>query len=258
MTKLVHTPLQALKRIHIRAQNRYTPFTTTYPGFPCFVPDKSSFLFMYDEIMDREIYKFTTHEPAPRILDCGANIGLATVYLKQQYPQARVTCFEPDDATFIALEKNITAAGFSDVELVHAGLGAREETRTFFSEGADGGRIATSDDAKNETNITEVKLIPLSPYLDEPIDFLKIDIEGSEAEVLEECKDKLGKVKQIFVEYHSLHDEPQTLPRILEILKTAGFRVYIEDVGVHSKHPLESIQTHMGYDSQLNIFGYRV
>ncbi|MEO6536134.1 MAG: FkbM family methyltransferase [Candidatus Paceibacterota bacterium] len=257
MEKPAQSLLQALKRLHIRAQSRYTPFTTTYPGFACFVPDKSSFLFMYDEIMGREIYKFTTDVPAPRILDCGANIGLATVYLKQKYPNAHVTCFEPDDATFAALEKNIVTAGLSGVELVHAGLGDKEETRTFFSEGADGGRVATSDDTKNETNITEVKLIPLSPYLNEPIDFLKIDIEGSEAEVLEECKDKLGNVKRIFVEYHSLHNAPQTLPRILEIMKNAGFRLYIEDAGVHSEHPLESIQTHLGYDSQLNIFGYR-
>ncbi len=239
MKKPAHSPFQALKRLHIRSQSRFTPFTSNYLGFPCTVPDKSSFLSMSDEIFGREIYSFSTDSVAPRILDCGANIGLATIFWKRRFPEARITCFEPDDSTFAALEKNIASAGVAGVELVHAGLGAKEEIKTFFSEGADGGRVATADDIRNAKNIMHVKLVTLSPYLSEPIDVLKIDIEGSEAEVLEECKDKLDNVQKIFIEYHSLHDEPQTLPHILE-------------------NPFVSIQTHLGYDNQLNIFGYRV
>jgi len=209
---------------------------------------------MHDEIFTRELYRFQTDTAAPRILDCGANIGLATVYWKRLFPAARIICFEPDPITFDTLTKNIASAGLSDVTCIPKGLGAKEETRQFFSEGADGGRVAVSEDTHD---LITINLTPLSPYLSEPIDFLKIDIEGSEYEVLEECKDSLGSVERIFIEYHSLHEAPQDLARILEILSNAGFRYYIEGTGVHSAHPFVSVQTHLGYDNQLNIFGYR-
>lgn len=245
----------ALKRLRIRAHKRYTPLMTTYPGFTCLVPDKSSFLSMCDEIFDREIYRFKTETTTPRILDCGANIGLAAIYWKRFYPAADITCFEPDPTMFEALTHNLKSAGVGRITLVKAGLGSKKETRNFFREGADGGRIATAED---NHDIISIDIVPLSPYLETPVDLLKIDIEGSEFEVLTECAARLGNVRSIFVEYHSLHSIPQDLAALLKILTDAGFRFYIEDTGVHSKHPLVSVETHLGYDNQLNIFGYRV
>jgi hypothetical protein len=87
---------------------------------------------------------------------------------------------------------------------------------------------------------------------------LKIDIEGSELDVLSESREKLTNVQNIFIEYHSLHTKDQVLQQILDILTDAGFRYYIESTGISSKHPLERIETHLGYDNQLNIFGYRI
>ena len=66
----------------------------------------------------------------------------------------------------------------------------------------------------------------LSPYLEGPVDFLKLDVEGSERDVLQELADagKLALVEQMVVEYHH-HLEPGTdrLAAFLGLLEEHGF-----------------------------------
>ena len=45
---------------------------------------------------------------------------------------------------------------------------------------------------------------------------LKIDIEGAEFEVLDDCKNHLNNIENIFIEYHSSNKKPQQLHDILE------------------------------------------
>jgi len=127
---------------------------------------------------------------------------------------------------------------------------------TFFfrDQGADGGRIAKRQD---DQDILEVEAVCLSDYLNKGVDFLKLDIEGNEIEVLEEASSKLSSVKRIFVEYHSYYYEEQKLEKLLSILKQAGFRYYIKTAFV-SENPFLEIKKHFGYDLQLNIWGVRL
>ncbi|MGJ0329149.1 FkbM family methyltransferase [Aliarcobacter cryaerophilus] len=221
------------------------------------VPDAASLLFLNHELFGLEIYKFNSEKTEPFIIDCGANIGLSVIYFKKLFPKAKVIAFEPDKKIFEYLQFNINSFEFNDVELINKGLWKEETTLKFFSEGADGGRIA--DESMHE-NIIEIETVKLSSYLnkEKQIDFLKLDIEGSETEVLLESGTFLSKVKNIFIEYHSFSNQKQTLSTILSILEKNGFRYYIEHIGVKSNHPFINIRNYVGFDNQLNIFGYRV
>ena len=76
-----------------------------------------SFDFQREEIFRREQYRFETDAPAPFIVDCGANIGMATLYFKSLYPDATVLAFEPDPAAFACLqEKRSSSVGCSSRE----------------------------------------------------------------------------------------------------------------------------------------------
>src|SRR5579862_10008371 len=55
---------------------------------------------LYSEIFARQNYEFTSTRENPVILDCGANIGMATFYFKWRFPEAQITSFEPDPSTF--------------------------------------------------------------------------------------------------------------------------------------------------------------
>lgn len=236
---------------------RFQELEIEFLGTPIRVPDSASLRFLNHELFGLEIYKFKNEKDTPLIIDCGANIGLSVIYFKRLFPKAKVIAFEPDKKIFDYLKFNINSFGFKDVELINKGLWKEETVLKFFSEGADGGRIA--NESMHE-NIIEIETVKLSSYLnkEKQIDFLKLDIEGAETEVLLESETSLSKVKNIFIEYHSFSNQKQTLSTILSILEKNGFRYYIEHIGVKSNHPFINIKNYVGFDNQLNIFGYRV
>ncbi|MGM0411165.1 MAG: FkbM family methyltransferase, partial [Bacillota bacterium] len=47
----------------------------------------------------------------PVIIDCGGNIGLSTLYLAIQYPEAKIYTIEPDEDNFEILRKNTAFLG---------------------------------------------------------------------------------------------------------------------------------------------------
>ncbi len=218
--------------------------------------DSASFLFMFEEIFEKEIYKFQADSDSPIIVDCGANIGLSVLYFKKKYPKSIITAFEPDKKVFEILQENISYHHYKNITLINKALWDTETSLDFYSEGADGGRIALESDLNQ---IIKVDTIELKGFIQDIfIDFLKIDIEGSETVVLRDCKDSLLNVKNIFIEYHSIVNERQTLSEILSILQDAGFRYYISPIGVQSKNPFISLNSFLSMDNQLNIFGFRL
>jgi len=232
---------------------RYTKLETAILGANFIVPDSASFVFMFKEIFFEHIYKFNADKNKPFIIDCGANIGLSVIYFKQLYPEATVIAFEPDDQIFDILSKNISSFKFNDVQLINKGLWNKEGKLSFKREGADAGQI----NFKNEASDYSIEVTKLSFYLKQKVDFLKIDIEGAEVTVLEECKAELSNVKYIFIEYHSFIKQEQHLDKVFSILKSSGFRTYVDCPGLHSKNPFMHINTYNGMDMQLNIFGIR-
>lgn len=216
--------------------------------------DAPSFLFMRGEIFESEIYRFQCSKQNPYIIDCGANIGLSVIYFKKLFPDSLILAFEPDENIFNILCKNMVTFDLQGITLSNKALWGMESCVPFYMEGADGGRI---DSAKPSQTSFYVDATTLGQYLEKPVDFLKLDIEGAEYNVLEECKNGLVNVERIFLEYHSTHDEPQRLGRILEILTEAGFRYYVEHIGVTSKHPFIRSHTYNNFDNQLNIYAYR-
>jgi hypothetical protein len=73
----------------------------------------------------------------------------------------------------------------------------------------------------------EIAIVPVSKIIDElqldRVDLFKIDVEGSERDVLMGLNEKdWPKIRQIVLE---VHDSPKTLPEIVEQLERHGFRV---------------------------------
>lgn len=232
---------------------RYEQVNPKLFGKKIHVPDAASYIFMCREIFERKIYEFQTTKKEPFIIDGGANIGLSVIFFKKLYPNAKIIAFEPDNQIFNILKSNIKKFGFQHIKLEKKALWKTETTLKFQSEGADGGRL----ESKSNSDLIEVSTLSLRSYLQEEVDFLKLDIEGAETTVLESCEDLLGNVKNLFVEYHSFYPESQTLEKILTILTKNGFRYYLENNGVSSKNPFQKIHTESGMDLQLNIFAYR-
>ena len=242
------------KLLKLALTPRYTATSVKLFGGKFKLVDSASFLWTYYEIFDSEIYIFNSETNNPLIIDCGANIGLSILYLKRLYPQSRIIAFEPDLNIFQTLESNINNFNLSNVELTRKAVWKSEGFLEFASEGSDGGRL--SDEEELGLKKYQVPTVRLGNYLTQPVDFLKIDIEGAETEVLKDIQEELVNVKNIFVEYHSFAEQPQSLNVLIDILTQAGFRIYVQTLCV-SPQPLHTIDALNGMDMQLNIFGLR-
>lgn len=232
----------------------FTPAATDLLGQRLDLVDGRSFEATFHEIFEKEIYRFETAKAEPLIIDGGANIGLSVIYFKRLYPRSRIIAFEPDPAIFAVLKNNCMNFGLNDVELVDKALWTSDTTLKFRREGGEGGRIAGKLDG---TNLIEVHTRRLKDYLEvQPVELLKLDIEGAETEVLRDCKNQLSNVRFLFVEYHSFAGSSQTLHELTSILHAAGFRLHMQ-ILEPSHQPFINRKINSGMDLQANIFGYR-
>jgi FkbM family methyltransferase len=216
------------------------------------VPDAQAFLWDYQELFYNEIYKFVADNDTPRIVDCGANIGLSVLYFKSLYPKARITAFEADPKIFRYLARNLEANGAHDVEKVAKAVWSEETTLSFSSQGGDAGRI----DAGGDGHLVQVPTVALNQILSEETDLLKIDVEGAELEVLKGAGEALRNCKQVFVEYHSFGHRKQVLPELLALMQSHGFRAHICPE-YHAPHPFVARPLHARMDLRLNMFFIR-
>jgi FkbM family methyltransferase len=236
----------------LKEVKRYTQGSINIFGKPFIYADSLSFYYMYKEIFEKKIYSFNNSNN-PYIIDCGANIGLSILFYKLNYNDAEVLAVEADRAIFDILSKNIKAFNLSNVTTINKAVWKENKELDFFSEGADAGRLHNDS---NKPNSYKVDTIKLSDLILKRVNLLKIDIEGAEYEVLEEAKDKLHMVDNLFVEYHSFYNKPQQLDKILSIIQYSGFRYYIQNI-YDVPAPFINKSVHSEMDMQVNIFAYR-
>jgi len=175
-------------------------------GYEVHFFDYHVFATLFEELYVAEVYYFSATSPEPLIVDCGSNIGLAVLYFKRLYPKCRVIAFEPDRATFEMLERNVRANNLADVTLVQKALYDSVGSVPFFVSPERPGLLVQSTRKENlaSSEETVVETETLSTYLSEPVDFLKMDIEGAEDHVLKDLNEtgKLALVREIVLEYH--------------------------------------------------------
>lgn len=231
---------------------RYINGRTSILGNELTFVDSITFLEGLREIFEDTIYNFHSTNKYPYIIDCGSNIGMSIIYFKQKFPSAEIIGFEPDEKIFSILDNNIKNFGFGNVKLINKAVWKEEGSINFRIEGGYSGRIALSEDTRTQ----KVETIDLMPFLDRSVDFLKMDIEGAECEVLLNIKEKLANVKKIFIEYHSPKNEHQRLDEILSTIMHGGFRYYIKEAFV-PQNPYLQADDLDDMDLQLNIFGVK-
>jgi FkbM family methyltransferase len=222
------------------------------------IADGFSFYWMHREIYHDHSYFFRTQRDSPLIIDCGSNYGVSILWFKKNYPNARIVGVEADPTVFDMLSRNLSRRHFSSVKLLHRAVSSKSGHVSFHCLGADSGRIhaGSPDGISPSSEIIDVQTVLLDDLIgDDEVDFLKIDIEGAELDVISGSK-KLNRVNQMFIEYHSFIDTPQELSRLLSILENSGFRYYIDKV-YSPKNPYFQITTNQGMDLQLRIFATR-
>ena len=203
------------------------------------------------------------------MIDIGANIGMFALWAEPQIPRGRLICIEPNPYALECLRMNIRRNDLRNVTVIPAAAGGENGTMELVSHhGWEAmahsaaveapwlfntstiGRIARwlmqrSLRHAHPTMATKrfvVQLMPLSRILEEhdvaTINFLKIDCEGSEYEILRSLDAaNWARIQRVVIEYHDI-DRGRNHAELAEILRTTGFEVEV----VHaSGRPLSAL-----------------
>jgi FkbM family methyltransferase len=221
--------------------------------------------FVYREVFVEEIYT-RAFGPLParaNIVDVGANIGLFSLLIKQQLPDAAVYAFEPSPVHFELLGKNLQR--YRQIHLFQQGLGetvthktftyypnysvmsgfhadAREDRQLLAAGIASQLQLETPekmeaaeryiemlmDNKLEEAQQFECTITTLSAFIDEQkishIDLLKIDAEKAEADVLKGINDNdWDKIDRIVLEAH----DKSGCENICNLLASRGYTIKI-------------------------------
>lgn len=194
------------------------------------------FLSLFEEIYIGQPYQFDSAKPNPVILDCGANIGVATLFFKKLYPGARILSFEPDPNSYAVLQKNIAENHLTDCAAFNVALSNREGSLDFYYDPSDPGNLCMSlDQARMDKASIKVPAKKLSDYITGEVDYAKIDVEGAEHDVLSDliAANKLTQIKQLFIEYHHhIRGGENRLGEFLSLLERHGFGYQLSSPGV--------------------------
>ncbi len=138
------------------------------------------------------------------IIDCGANIGLASLYFLSKYPQAKIIAIEPEVKNYRMLSENL--ANYKNVTCLNKGVWDKETNLEIINGSrGDTGFIFNESATPSENTIEAISIDKIiNDFLLERVDILKIDIEGSEEQVFSKTGEWINKVRMIFCEIHEI------------------------------------------------------
>lgn len=185
--------------------------------------------FLLNEVFGRSEYRFTATNPSPRILDCGANIGVSVLFFKHLYPASSILAIEADEKCCEALSANILENRLRNVESQQRAVSGTDGPVEFFRDPTRPGSLrgSISKVRARDGILTRVDSVRLSSLLDQQqVDLLKLDVEGAETAVLRDISDNQcwNNIGEIAIEYH--HNVPESgnrLSAFLSMIETAGF-----------------------------------
>jgi FkbM family methyltransferase len=160
-------------------------------------------LFILYEVLVFNAYHIPPNLIAPdkieTIVDCGANIGLTSLYFASAYPRARIYSVEADPDNFSLLKSN--SQDEPRIVPIHAGIVPSPQSMVWFNNcgPAWGRKLGTSEGVRVPALTLDQLLVNRGIAR---VDLLKMDIEGAERTVLA-TGNYLASVQHLVAELHN-------------------------------------------------------
>lgn len=195
--------------------------------FNCLIPSDCIWSVAKEILLIEEyewLPKFELHNfKGKNIVDAGAHVGLFSV---KASPYARkILAIEPHPMNYSLLKLNIRRNRILNIEPVNAALWHKKDT-LFVSEGERSSRHYVSIDKKVESpSVNAITLRELLESLD-VIHLLKLDIEGSEWELLLDARSEdMRKIEYIVGELHMKNKTRKDREKFRQKLEKEGYHV---------------------------------
>ncbi len=166
------------------------------------------------------------------VFDIGAHIGLFALYAARNVRGSDIYAFEPEPQNFVLLEENKKLNSARNIQTIPKAVAERSgERELMLSESAAGHSFAYEETTTPRTRLS-VPTVTLEDAMKEcavgRIDFLKLDCEGAEYEILFTAPHTiLDTIRVISMEYHEI-DNKRNAGALKVFLERNNFLVSID------------------------------
>ena len=207
-------------------------------GYKAYCPINKNDLINMTIREDEIIERFTPKE-GDVVIDIGAHIGRYTIIgAKRVGTNGKVVAIEANPSNFEMLNRNIKLNQLTNIISLNNAVYSKETKIKLYLPGEELGHTiyntVMSDRAKNEDKFVEVSANTLDYFLQlkgiTDVNWIKIDVEGAEFEVLKGATNVLSKSKDIalLIEIHNLSGGTNLYRQILEFLRLYNFKIEFE------------------------------
>jgi FkbM family methyltransferase len=209
-------------------------------GYKAYCPiNRNEFINM--TIREDEIIEHFTPKRGDIVVDIGAHIGHYTIIASKRVgANGKVVAIEASPSNFKILNRNIRLNQLTNIISLNHVVYSKETKIKLYLPGEESGNTiyntVISDRARNEDKFVEVNANTLDYLLQskgikqEQINWIKIDVEGAEFEVLKGAANILSNSKDIaiLIEIHNLRDSTNLYRPIVEFLNLYNFKIEFE------------------------------
>jgi FkbM family methyltransferase len=143
-------------------------------GYKVYGYDYETLFSLYREIFVKQLYKVDLKKQGPKIIDCGANIGMAVLYFKKNHPQSSILAFEPNPYVFDILERNIRENKLENTKAYNVALSDTNGSIDFYLGSELGSQQGSLFSSRGGNNKLSVEARKLSDYINhENFDLIK-------------------------------------------------------------------------------------
>ena len=162
------------------------------------------------------------------IVDLGANEGFYVLKAKEIAPNSKIIAVEPNPTAFRVLKKNVKINRLKNVITLNKAVTSKNGKIKFeiVKGRSEVGSVKVYE--KYRKNLKKIKIDSITlenlcrRYKIDKIDFLKIDVEGSEVDILKSSKRVLPRVKKAIIEYHNAQ---KTINGVKKIMARNNFKL---------------------------------
>lgn len=164
------------------------------------------------------------------IIDVGAHIGLFTLYASQFCNSGKIFSYEPMKENYKLLVDNVNGNNLDNIRTFNFAVSNSETIKLYINDDESGHSMFSKS-----SDFTTVDSISLKKIFDENrieyCDFLKLDCEGAEYEIIESLPTEyFKKIKKIIIEYHMADSHPELLLKLKKTLESKNYKIEIKEL----------------------------
>ena len=165
------------------------------------------------------------------VVDMGAHIGAFAVRAARLAHRGKVYAYEAASKNYDLLIENRQLNGLENLYIENSAVSNRQGEMPLYTPAGNSILGSLMQDTSSFMEMVQATTFSdiITDHGIEQIDFLKVDVEGAEFDILFGCSDEtFSKIRRVVIEYHEFEGNKRGHRDLINLLSVHGFKVVVE------------------------------